>query len=158
MRYKPVPDPAAPDALDTARNAVPLVPADREACEHRLADRLDLADPEAARGWLTFLLALGLARETASGVARARDPPEDVAAAFRERIYGVDEMLAVLDAGPVTADAACDRFADHVPHWERHRYPEGWEAVWRERVRRLLDWAVRFDLAERTDDGYRRVS
>ncbi|MFB6304053.1 MAG: hypothetical protein ABEH47_02715 [Haloferacaceae archaeon] len=156
MRFKRVPDPPADRAaLDDARRAVPLVPDPEADCCARLRDRLDLPDRDAGREWLTFLRALGLVERVDGGYRRVRDPPDDdgLRAAFRERVYGAREALDAAADGPVDADAAFDRVRDAVPAWERDRDPD-WEATWRERTRRLLDWAVLLGLAERAGERY----
>lgn len=159
MKFKPVPEPPASLAgVADAQRAVPLVAGSEDDCCARLGDRLDLPR-EDARTWLTFLRALELAEETDSGYARTRrDVDRDaLATSFRERVFGVSDLLAVLDAAdrPLSPDEAFDRFADSVPTWERHKNPGSWETVWRERVADLLGWAALLGLAERTPDGYR---
>lgn len=141
--------------LADAQRAVPLVPGSETDCCERLRSRLGLADRGSARTWLTFLRALGLVRETEQGFVRSdREPtPEAVRQAFRERVFGADDLLALLEAeGPLTAAEAFDRFADRVPAWERENHPD-WRAVWRERVERILAWAVLLGWAERTGEG-----
>ncbi|PSP75817.1 hypothetical protein BRC86_02980 [Halobacteriales archaeon QS_3_64_16] len=146
--------------MERGQRAIPLVPANEAECCARLADRLSLPARDAAREWLTFLRALGLVAETDSGFRRQREGPdkEDLAAVFNEQVYGVREVLAVLDEAekPLPADAVIERFAEHIPQWERFRYPDP-EAIWDERVERLLGWTVYFGLAERVEDGYRPV-
>lgn len=157
MRFKRVPDP--PDdveRLDRARRAVPLVPDAEADCCARLRDRLDLPDRDAARAWLAFLRALDEAERVERGYRRTRPAPDDAArrAAFRDRVYGAAEALdAVAADGPLTAGAVFARLRDRVPDWERARDPD-WSASWRERTRRLLDWAALLGLVERTDEGY----
>jgi hypothetical protein len=154
------------DRLADAQRAVPLVPGSETDCCERLRSRLGLADRRAARTWLTFLRALGLVRETEGGFVRTdRDPtPEAVRRTFRERIFGAEDLLALLEAeGPLTAAAAFERFGDRVPAWEREKHAD-WRAVWRERVERILGWAVLLGWAEpieiggedgeRTEEGY----
>jgi len=159
VQFKVVPP--APDtleALETARRAVPLVPRSETDCCARLMDRAGVPARDEAREWLTFMRALGLVAEAERGYHRTRDPvePERLAAAFRERIYGAEDLLDALDAEePVPADGAFERFAESVPAWERQRHAD-WREVWRERVARLLDWAVLFGLAERANGGYVR--
>lgn len=163
MRHKPIPAP--PDdlaAVDAARRAIPLVPVSAEDCAARLlartGDRLGLRSHEAAGEWLAFLRALGLVERTDGRLRRPRDGPgrDELAAAFRERVYGARELLDALDAadGPLDADAAFERLREPVPAWERHRRPDP-EAHWRERTRRLCGWATLLGLAERVDGGYR---
>lgn len=159
MRSKPLPRP--PESfgyVETAHRAVPLVPGSEEDCCSRLAGRLE-TDREHARQWLTFLQTLGLARETERGFARNRREVERGALAdtFREGQFGAREVLAALaDAdGPLAPAEVFARFEPHVPMWERHRNPETWRDIWTDRVGYLLEWAVLFGLAERTDGGYR---
>ncbi|WP_246983620.1 hypothetical protein [Halorientalis marina] len=180
MRYKVVPDPPADrDGLAKAQRAVPRVPSPEDDCCARLRDRLDLASRDDGREWLTFLDAVGLATETARGFRRTdRDPDDDaVAAAFRERVFGAQELLDALDAASNGSDSvdddsdsaddasettddslavadAFDALRPAVPTWERNRHDD-WERVWTDRARRLLDWAVLFGLATRDGDYYR---
>lgn len=158
MRVKAVPEPPDdPDFVREARRAVPLVPGREEECVARLMDRADIPAQDAAREWLAFLVALGLAEETDTGVRRTRRDldREALARAFREGIYGAEEALAILAAsdGPLVPEEVFDGFREHVPAWERHRHAD-WRAVWRERVRTLLEWAVLLGLAAHTDEGY----
>lgn len=159
MQYKVLPP--APDSLEDlerGRRAVPLVPRSETDCCARVMDRVGVPARDEAREWLTFMRALGLVEETERGYRRTRAPLETdrLAAAFRERVYGADDLLDALDADePTPLEAVFDRFADSVPAWERQRHAD-WRAVWRERVRRLLDWAVLFGLAGREDGGYVR--
>ncbi|MFB6091517.1 MAG: hypothetical protein ABEK02_00735 [Haloquadratum sp.] len=161
MRFKLLPDP--PDSLAfvaEAQRAVPLVPGSEDDCCARLMRRLDLPSRDVARTWLTFLRALELARETDAGFVReSTDPtPDHVRAAFRERVYGAREVLASLDRDdPRPVDEVFDAFEERVPAWETHRAAGDWRDVWRERVERVLEWAVLLDLAETRDGGYVRV-
>lgn len=159
-RRKPVPP--APDSLDRlseVRTAVSLTPDPETTCCVRLVDRAAVPAQDEARTWLTFLRALSLVEETERGYARTRDDPDRDA--LRERfldgVYGARELHAVLDGeGPIDADAAFERFREHVPQYERHRSAE-WETVWRERVARLLDWGRLFGAFEHTPAGYGAV-
>lgn len=159
MKFKPVPEP--PESLDflaEVQRAVPLVPGSTEDCCSRIVSRTGVPARDEARRWLTFLRALGLASETERGFARTRREVEReaVAEAFEERVFGAREVLELLaDADePLDADAVFEGFRDTVPTWERHHEPDSWETVWRERVGRVLDWAVLLELVERADDGY----
>lgn len=157
MRLKPVPP--APDdreALAAAKRAVPLVPGSESDCCARLRDRLDLRSRDEARTWLTFLRALGLADRTADGGFVRTDRAADDAAvprAFRERVFAAREVLDALGDEPRSADEVFADVADVVPEWERDR-ADGWRSRWRDRVARLLDWAVVLGLADRTDGEY----
>ena len=154
--------PPAPDSLDVlsaARRAVPLVPTREADCRARLMDRVGVPARDEAREWLTFMRALGLVVEAERGYRRTRDAfdRERLAAAYRERVYGVEDLLRVLDPDePMSADGTFDRFADSVPGWERQRHAD-WRRAWRQRVGRLLDWAVLFGLAERIEGWYVRT-
>ena len=70
-------------------------------------------------------------------------------------MYLANEALSVLSAadGPVEVEAAYERLDDRVPRWEQLRRTDA-DGVWRERVRRVLEWAVLLRLAERAEDGY----
>ena len=143
--------------LREVQGALPLVPASENDCCARVLDRTDLPARDAAREWITFLRALSLAEETPSGYRRLRHEfdADTLAETFREGVFGVEELRDVLAADePLGTDEAFERFRHRVPEWERHRSPD-WEAEWRERVRRLLGWAVEFGLAERIGDEYR---
>lgn len=162
MRLKPVPP--APDSLDevaTIRRAVPVTPGSEMDCCQRLMTRGGVSAQDDAREWLTFLRALGMAEETADGgFVRTRDPATDreaIANRFHEHVYGVREILTILsDRGPLPPEEVFDAYRPSIPTWERHRH-EAWERIWRERVERILDWAVLLDLAQRTDGCYRRT-
>jgi len=158
-RRKPVPP--APDSLDglhEVRAAVSLTPDPETTCCARLVDRGVAPARDEARTWLTFLRALALVTETDRGYARTRDEPdrESLRGRFLDGVYGVRELHDVLEAEPLDADDAFERFRGHVPRYERHRSEE-WETVWRERVGRLLDWGVLFGAFEHTPAGYEAV-
>lgn len=160
MRLKPVP-PAPEDlaGLRAARDSVPRVPRSETDCCGRLMDRYGVPERDEAETWLTFLRALGLVGETDGDYYRTGDDPDraELARRFEEGVYAAAELLAALETeGPLEPADAFDAVADVVPEWERHRDP-GWERTWQERIERLLAWAVLFGLAERTEDGYRRV-
>ena len=173
MRVKSVPvPPETVDRLLEIRDALPLVPEPEESCCERLVRRADLTDTETARDWLSFLRGLDLAAESSLGYHRTREGPDDsetstasraagadgsgdLARALLEGVYGAREVHAILETaeGPLPSEEVFGRF-DAVPRWERHRNPD-WEAVWRERVERLLCWLALFGRVERVEDGYR---
>jgi hypothetical protein len=159
MQYKVVPPvPDSLEALETARRAVPLVPRSETDCCARVMDRAGVPARDEAKEWLTFMRALGLVAEAERGYRRTRDTVarEELAAAFRERVYGAEDLLEALDERePASAESVFERFAGSVPTWERRRHAD-WRRVWRERVDRLLDWAVLFGLARRENGGYVR--
>lgn len=157
MKFKVVPEPRSIEFIEKTRRALPLVPGSEDDCCARLLNRTDLPARDAAREWITFLRALGLAEETDSGFRRLRCDPSRTALAdaFRKRIFGAETVLDVLSTDePLGVDAVFERFREQVPNWERYRRTD-WENEWRERVRRLLGWVVVFDLAECVDGRYR---
>ncbi len=158
MRFKVLPEPA--DAIEDVaamQAAVPLVPDGETSCCARLMRRTDVASQDAAKEWLTFLRALELVEESEGEYRRLphEADPERLRASFRERVYLAEAALSVLAEAddPVGVDAVFDRLSDRVPQWERHRHEDAAD-VWRERVRRLLEWAVVLGLADRVEDGY----
>lgn len=162
MRLKPVPEPpTAIGRVETVQSALPLVPGSEDDCCARIVRRTDVASRDEAKRWITFLRALDLAAEHDSGYARERTDPDRaaMATAFREGVFGASEVLAALAAAadPLDAPEVLDRIEDVVPRWERNRGRD-WRRDWTDRVGRLLDWAVLFGLAERTDAGYRAVA
>jgi len=158
VRFKLLPEvPKSLDAVADAQRAVPLVPASEDDCTARLLRRLDFPSRDVARTWLTFLRALELASETSSGFVReSTEPtPEHLRSAFERRIYGAREVLSALDADePRTAEEVFADFEARVPVWETHRAAGDWRDVWRERVGRILNWAVLLDLAAERGNGY----
>lgn len=159
MKFKLVPEP--PEDLDfvaEAQRSVPLVPGTEDDCCARMLDRTDLTSRDQARTWLTFLRALGLAEETASGFTRTRRDPdrEYLRERFREHVFGVPALLEILDeAGePISAEAAFEAFRDEVPTWEQHKNPNSWAQIWGERVEALLEWAVLLELVAEVDGKY----
>lgn len=160
MQFKLVP--VAPDDLEyveTVQRAVPLVPGSEDDCCARIMRRTEIAPRDEARTWLTFLRALELAEEGPSGFTRTRrDPdPEHLRTAFRDRLYGVERVLEILAEAeePLSCEEVYDRFRDDVPTYEQYRWSDRLEAVWSERLERLLEWAVLLDLVERVEGGYR---
>jgi hypothetical protein len=157
VRYKVVPEPRSPDFLAAVQRAVPLVPDDVEDCCSRVVADTDVSARDDARAWITFAEALELVEETDRGYRRVREPvdAETLAAAYRERVFGVREVLDALDTTgePLSPGEVFPRVEGIVPRWERERYPD-WESEWTERVERLLEWARLFGLVEQSAAGY----
>ena len=158
MRFKVLPDPAdSPSAVEEMQAAVPLVPDGETSCCARLMDRTDVASRDRAKEWLTFLRALELVEETEGRYRRLphEADPDGLRRAFRERVYLADEVLSTLEAagGPVGVEAAYERLDDRMPRWEQYRHTDAAE-VRRERLRRVLEWAVVLGLAKRAEGGY----
>lgn len=160
MRYKPVPEPVPLSTVDAIQRAVPLVPGSTDDCCARIVDRTTVASRDDARRWLTFLTALGLVDARDGRYVRTdRDPGEDaVAAAFRDNVYGVEELVSTIRAAdtPLTVDMVLDRL-DLMPRWERDRSTDP-DRDWHTRLSHLLSWAVTFGLLEETATGYRLVT
>jgi hypothetical protein len=157
MRYKVIPPVRDVAFLRGARETLPLVPDSVEDCCTRIRDGTDLPSRDVARETLTFLEALGFAAEAERGYHRVRDPPTEaeLAARFRERVFGAAEVIEALEAAdePLEPESVFDAVRDLVPRWERDRHPD-WEAVWLDRTESLLGWAVAFGLAEQRDGGF----
>ena len=160
MQFKPVPP--APDSLESleaVRGAVPRDPEDTDDCCARLVNRTEIESRDAAAKWLTFLRALELATEEPSGFTRTRsDPDHDgLRRAFRDRVYGADELLARLEMSdePLSAAAAATGLGEAGRRGERRDCSSRFKTRRGERTERLLEWAVLLELVERTDGGYR---
>lgn len=160
MKFKVLPDPPESlSAIEERHAAVPLVPEDERTCCMRLVSTTDVDSQDHAKEWLTFFRALELVSKTDDGYRRRRvEPdPEAMRRAFRDRIYLVEDVLETVGSAtePLDEDEVFDRLADRLPPWERLRHTDP-EAVWREQVRRILEWAVLFDLLEPSSAGYAR--
>lgn len=158
MRFKPVPlPPADRSTVETVREALPADADGVDDCCGRLVDRTSIATREEARSWIAFLRALELA--TADGAGYRRTSREfdrsGVRAAFRERVYGADAILEILDRaeGPIPAATVHERLCDERSSIERRSSAGSTDSE--ERVHRLLEWAILFGLAERAEGGYR---
>ncbi|PGF16749.1 hypothetical protein CP556_11905 [Natrinema sp. CBA1119] len=173
MRFKPVPEPPADlAAVETIRRTLPAAAGDADDCCQLLVDETPLETRDEAATWLTFLRALELATEEPAGFRR-RDPgssaetdsdtpsalePDRLRRAFRERVDGADAVLSALERadGSLTAsEIATAVREERRQSGERGRRPIRAEEKQRERIERLLEWAVLLDLAEKTEDGYR---
>ncbi len=173
MKFKPVPE--APETVDFVRHvqrAVPLVSSVTDDCCARLMQQVGFESRDTAATWLTFLRALKLAEETEDGFIRRRREPErdELAEAFQTRVYGVSRVLEILPnetQTPLEADAVFEAFSETIPVRGRDSDSAddsteddnsgGIEALWRERVENVLDWAVLLGLAERVDGEYVRT-
>ncbi len=157
MRYKVVPQPADWNLLLSARDALPLVPGSIEDCCTRVRDRTAVPSREDARGWITFLQALGLAVETDRGFHRVReDPdPDTLGDPFLAHVFAAREIRDVLAAAdrPLSPEVVFERVHEMVPRWERDRDP-AWESAWEGRVAALLAWGVVFGVFEEWDGAY----
>ncbi|ELY76737.1 hypothetical protein [Natrinema pallidum] len=165
MQFKPVPEPPADRTLlATVRRALPATAGDVDDCCQRLVDETPLETREAAATWLTFLRALEIASEDPAGFRR-RDAGsgtpddhdrEELGRAFRDRVYGAEPVLTVLERadGPRTVEEVVDAVGEQRRADGRTRPSRATEHR-RERIERLLGWAVVFDLAERDGAGYR---
>lgn len=164
MRFKVVPEVRSLPFVRDAQQSLPLVPSSEDDCCALLMADTGIDDRATAREWITFLRTLRLVGESDGRYYQRRSDPstDDLASAFREQVYAADEVLTALeertdegDAGQaLSAAEVFEHVRGIVPEWERDRHQD-WETVWRERVNRLLEWAVQFGLAERSDSGYR---
>lgn len=165
MRFKLVPEaPDLVDYLETVQTAVPLVPGTEDDCCARIMRQTAISPRDEARTWLTFLRALELATEGPTGFHRVRgrpapsDPTEfsRLRESFLTRVYGVNRVLTILEAAeePLSTGAVFDRFRDSIPQYEQHKHRNRLREIWGERVARILEWAVLFNLAEKRSDGY----
>lgn len=159
MRYKVAPPPRSVPFLKRVRGAVPLVPEDESDCCLAIQRATDVADRERAREYLTFARALELVARGSRGYHRTREPvdADRLTAAFRRRVFLVDELLAGVGTAGQSSGAAFDTVRDDVPRWERERRSD-WVADWRARVDNLLGWGVKFGLLAVDDGRYRPVS
>lgn len=156
MRVKPVPEPPdSLDAVDTAWQAVPLVPASTNDCCYRVMGALELESRAQARTWVTFLYGLGFVTQTPQGFVRVRDPPDALRDAFLNGIYGAREIVDILERtkGVVGVDAVFDDFEAHVPAWEVHRTTV-WRRTWKTRVAVILDWLALLGVIKHSPNGY----
>lgn len=155
MRVKVVPPvPESLERLREARAAVPRVPRPEDDCCTRVIDAGVADARDEAKEWLTFCRALGLVERGERGYRRAGEFDADrLPERFRERTFGAREVLAALEAGAETPMEVFEAVRERVPEWER-RHHDDFEPVWRERVERLLGWAVLFGLADRDGDRY----
>lgn len=159
MRYKVAPPARSLEFLERARGAIPLVPRDETDCCRSIQRETEVADRETAQAYLVFLQALGLVAESDRGYHRTRTEFErqQLADEFRRSVFGVDVLVDALASGPLDADDAFAALRDQIPRWERERHTD-WEAIWRARTENLLEWAVAFGLAEKSDSGYVSVA
>jgi hypothetical protein len=158
VKFKVLPEPV--DSVETVAEmqaAVPLVPDEETSCCARLMQRTDVSAQDRAKEWLTFLRALRLVEEDDGKYHRLQREAdsEELREAFLERIYLAEDVVELLERAdePLDLDAVFEQLTDRLPQWERLRHTDP-EAVWRERVYRILEWAVVFEFAERADGGY----
>lgn len=152
MKFKVVPEPRPRSFIERAQQTLPLVPSSEDDCCGLLMADTDIDSRDVAREWITFLRALGLVAESDGKYYQRQDPADDLAAAFRERVYAAETVVRIVEDSdePLTASEVFERVRTEVPEWERNRR-QNWEVVWYERVQRLLAWAVTFELVERAD-------
>ncbi|MXV62213.1 hypothetical protein GS429_09095 [Natronorubrum sp. JWXQ-INN-674] len=163
MQFKPVPEaPENAEGVEAILEAVPATAGAVDDCCAHLLEETRLETRSEAETWLTFLRALELAAEESAGYRRAVDPSlESVALqqAFRERVVAASTVLDALETAdePASVEAVFDAVRGEIPGYEREKLGDRFEPVWTERVRRLLEWAVVLELAERTAaaDRYR---
>lgn len=166
MRFKVVPEPRSLSFVRETKQTLPLVPSSEDDCCALLMADTEIDDRATAREWITFMRALRLIGESDGRYYQRRDQSDfsttDLASAFREQVYAADEVLTALEERTdeddeseeaLSATEIFEHIREIVPMWERNHHHD-WETVWRERVSRLLGWAVEFGLVERSDSGY----
>lgn len=159
MRYKVAPPPRSVPFLERVRGAVPLVPEGESDCCRAIQRATGVENRERAREYLTFARALGLVAKSSRGYHRTREPVESehLTAAFRQRVFLVDELLDAVETERRSSEAVFDAVRDAVPRWERERRSD-WVADWGARVDNLLGWGVEFGLLAVDNGQYRVVS
>lgn len=150
MRYRLIPPATA--EIDAILEAVPQTAAAVDDCCAHLVTETSVEDRETAQSWLVFLQALGLVDENEDGYFRTSASPgtEELQAAFRERVFGVEEVLDEL------AEARESRAVEDVAASATSRFPASRD--WEVYVVRLLAWAERFDLVRESAGGYKLVA
>lgn len=158
MRYKVAPPARDVAFLERAADALPLIPGTVDDCCASILEGTDLSTRDEAREVLTFLTALGLAADTDRGYHRVADPPDrdGLARRFRENVFAASEVIEAVEAGARTPEAVFAAVEPEIPAWERSRHAD-WTAAWRERVTRLLGWAVTLECLGTTDGEYRPI-
>jgi hypothetical protein len=156
MQFKPVPEePEEFTEVETVWQALPReVGPDIDCCECLLSsvDWIDARDE--AADWLVFLRALGVVEVVDQGYVRTDTELHRAVLAerFLDSVLAAEAVVDALGAEPLSAECVRRR----VQESDDHRFTSG-ETVLQERVQRLLRWAVLFDLARRSVDGYARA-
>lgn len=157
VRYTLVPPTADLDQLDRVHQAVPANSEESDDCCQRIQTRVGVSSRERAQEWLVFLQAVDCVATDESGYYRVDRPLTRVALGrtFRENVYGVSEVLAVLDAEPEPLDA--NTIATRLDTETRERIGKTTgpgPATTESQLSRLLAWAVEFKLIVRDERGY----
>ncbi|SDJ22768.1 hypothetical protein SAMN05216226_101223 [Halovenus aranensis] len=150
MRYRQLPPAGDWSTIEAVWQSVPTDPAETTDCCARLCDRTAVERREHASEWLVFLSALGCVTDDGDGYYRSVDSldTEALGDRFETQVFGVSEVLAVLDAedGPLTTAAIRSRLEDD-PLRGIERAREGYLA-------RLLAWGVVFERFTADGAGY----
>ncbi|WP_440764649.1 hypothetical protein [Natronorubrum sp. DTA7] len=169
MQFKPVPEPPSDiEAIGPIFEAVPPeAGAVDDCCQHLVAET-HLESRSEAETWLVFLRALELVTEESAGYRRRSDAegvtdgasPESkrLQRAFRDRVYGVDSVLEILEQAddPLTDGETFTAVRGDLTASGRDGDAGRLESRRAERIRRLLEWGVLFGLIERAGaDRYR---
>ncbi|WP_267163686.1 hypothetical protein [Halovenus salina] len=150
MRYRQLPPAGDISDIERVWQAVPADPAETSDCCARLCDRVGVERREYASEWLVFLSALGCVTDDGDGYFRSVDAlaVDSLGDCFETQVFGVSEVLAVLDAAaePLTKTEIHTRLDDdHRRHIGRAR--EGY-------LDRLLAWGLVFDQFDAAETGY----
>jgi len=158
VRYKTVPAPCGLDQLREIHTAVPADPEATDDCCARLSTQGPVTDRDAAREWLPFLTALGLASRTDAGYHRLdwRNRAQ-LARSFRENVLGARELLAAIETdGPVSVEhlfvnpVLRGAIATRTARWEESVDQQ--HAI-KSHIQRLLGWSEVFGLITRNSAG-----
>lgn len=152
MRYRQLPPAGDLTTLESVRRAVPREPTATDDCCARLCDRTGVDTREHASQWLVLLTALGCVTDDGVGYYRHADgiDPEALAERFESHVFGVPELLGVLEAadGPLTRAEIADRLDARTR--KRVQRTDPGSAY----LDRLLAWAVTLERVAVAEDGY----
>jgi hypothetical protein len=152
MRYRQLPPAGDLADLESVRRAVPRDPAETDDCCARVCDRTAVDTREQASQWLVFLTALGCVTDEGTGYYRdaADIDHEELAERFVSHVFGVPEVLGVLDGAdrPLTRAEIADRLDART----RERFQRTDPGP--DYLGRLLAWAVSLDRVAVAEDGY----
>jgi hypothetical protein len=158
VRYKTVPDPCDLDRVQEIHAAVPADPEATDDCCARLCTVGSVRDRDAAREWLPFLTALGLASRTDAGYHRLdwRERAH-LAESFENHVLGARELLDIVDtAGPMSVERLFVnptlRDAVVTGAAGREESPHQQRAI-KSRIERLVGWSEVLGLVARNSAG-----
>jgi hypothetical protein len=158
VRYKTVPGPCDLDRVQEIHAAVPADPEATDDCCARLCTVGSVQNRDAAREWLPFLTALGLASRTDAGYHRLdwRERAH-LAESFENHVLGANELLGVVERdGPMSVErlfvdpTVREAVVTGAP--EQHESPHQQRAI-KSRIERLVGWSEVLGLLSRNSAG-----